>query len=128
MPKNYFFLKKTIFCRFAWTMSFILSITACSFMVYQLNQKFIIDSTSIVSSHRIMNISEFPFPAVSVMSLILFNMFLEGSVIGNELSIIILKFVPSLDSSRPFQLASHLHLPRPRVHMMREGVGYVRSS
>lgn len=51
----------------SWLISFILSITSCAFMIHKLKDKFTIDSIGIASDNKVVNISQIPFPAITIM-------------------------------------------------------------
>ena len=66
-------------------------------MIPKLNQKFTVDSIAIVTSPKIMNITEIPFPSVTIMSSIMLDMsgaMYEGA---QELSITLNFFNISVD-------------------------------
>ncbi|XP_070505945.1 pickpocket protein 28-like [Chironomus tepperi] len=56
-----------IYERIAWMTSFIISITACGFMIQELKDKLAIDAVSLVSQNDFINITEIPFPAITIM-------------------------------------------------------------
>ncbi|XP_070507966.1 uncharacterized protein [Chironomus tepperi] len=52
--------------RLSWVLTFILSITACGFMIIKLRIKWEINSISFVTSETYINMTEIPFPAVTI--------------------------------------------------------------
>ncbi|XP_070497894.1 pickpocket protein 28-like [Chironomus tepperi] len=65
--------------RLSWLISFIVSIYVCIFMIRELHMKLTIDSVAIVVSNKLVNLNDIPFPTVTVMTMMAFDL-----LVGHE--------------------------------------------